>query len=494
MKIWPNIILDLFLVTFSISSSTGLNILVVLPCYGGHFGAMTTIVQLLSRDNHVTVISTSPVCEKKLAPVQKRASFELIKEDIIMGDADLESQLQFLMEIGPMWVQLAKNITTYLDVYLAENKENFDIIIADITNLGVFLSAETFDMPIIVSTPGTSISVEYADEKHEVGFFELIIYNYALGVFTSFIAESRRKRKLPELVSQNDLVPFEYYSRFPALIYTSPSFFPAPHKSVEHLFIGGYRNNTDLEPLSPELLEWIDYDSLDVIYVSMGTHIKLPRQKIQDFTEKVYQQNNFRVIWSLSVGMQKTVSELGLTSDRKMFFSKYLPQYTLLGHPKVKVFVTHGGLLSSVDAIKQKKPTVCVPQLGDQFYNCRRMRSWGTSKTISDFSFIEVNEAISKILSNYESFASNASKYEQDFSKHEDIETLNRFVEKIAARGKTTLIVEFEFQIASHRTVRGWLILKTVSFMFFVILLMLVFKVIMRFIRSDNGNKKAKTS
>ena len=91
----------LFISIFSFPTLNALNILIVLPCYGGHFGAMVTILQQLSRDNDVTVISTSPVCDKKLEPIRKRASFELIREDIILGELDLTGRV-----IGFVYLQL----------------------------------------------------------------------------------------------------------------------------------------------------------------------------------------------------------------------------------------------------------------------------------------------------------------------------------------------------------------------------------------------------
>ena len=483
--------ISLILICF-VYVSESLNILVVLPCYGGHFGAMTTIVQLISRDNHVTVISTSPVCEKKLAPVQKRASFELIKEDIIVGDADMESMWQFLHEIGFLWIGFSKNLSAYLDDYLTENKDNVDIIIGDITHAGVFLSAESFDIPIIMSTPGISLAVEHADEKQEASFMEILIYNkYALSAFKKYIEESRVERNLPKVLSQTDMIPFDYHCRFPSIIYASPSFFPQPHESVDFIFIGGYRNGTEAELLSEELEHWLSLSSLDIIYVSMGTHVKISQDKMRDFTDGVREQNRFRVIWSLSVGMQKAVADLGLASDHSLYFSKYLPQYTLLGHPKVKLFVTHGGLLSAVDVIKRMKPSVCVPQFGDQFYNCRKMSSWGISETITDFGFNAINESAVKILRNYQKYLLNGSKLEKEFSKYEDVQALNDFVEKIAARGKITFIKEFQFQLLSDRTLKIWLIMKVTAATLGLISFVLVVKGMNRLIRST---VKPKTS
>ena len=74
----------------------------------------------------------------------------------------------------------------------------------------------------------------------------------------------------------------------------------------------------------------------------MGTHTQLEKLTVLDFVQQVKYQTKYRYIWALSVGMQSLVQDLGFESDDTPYLSKYLPQYTLLGHPKVKVLVTHG--------------------------------------------------------------------------------------------------------------------------------------------------------
>ena len=175
-----------------------------------------------SRDHHVTVIQTSPACHKKVAPIRERTSFAVIEEDIIYGDKVFTGFWNFLLEMGPDCIELSKNLTKHLDKFLAENREKFDVIFGDSSNIGVFLSAESFDMPAIVSSPGFSLAVETTDKKHKFSVLEVIIFKIATMVCAKYIEESRQNRGLQEVVSQNNLLIFEYFSRFPSLIYTSP--------------------------------------------------------------------------------------------------------------------------------------------------------------------------------------------------------------------------------------------------------------------------------
>ena len=50
---------------------------------------------------------------------------------------------------------------------------------------------------------------------------------------------------------------------------------------------------------------------------------------------------------------------------------QWLPQQDLLGHPAVKLFLSHGGIHSMYEARWHSKPMVLVPIATDQFDNAR---------------------------------------------------------------------------------------------------------------------------
>lgn len=55
-----------------------------------------------------------------------------------------------------------------------------------------------------------------------------------------------------------------------------------------------------------------------------------------------------------------------------MIIRKWFPQGAVLAHDNVKLFITHGGLLSTTEAIYFGKPIVGVPFFGDQQLNMNR--------------------------------------------------------------------------------------------------------------------------
>ncbi|XP_078071353.1 UDP-glucuronosyltransferase 3A1-like [Mustelus asterias] len=72
----------------------------------------------------------------------------------------------------------------------------------------------------------------------------------------------------------------------------------------------------------------------------------------------------------------------------------WLPQNDLLGHPKARLFVTHGGLNSLMEAVHHGVPVIGIPLFGDQFDNMVRAEAKGLGLTI------RVNQLQAQELSN----------------------------------------------------------------------------------------------
>lgn len=80
----------------------------------------------------------------------------------------------------------------------------------------------------------------------------------------------------------------------------------------------------------------------------------------------------------------------------------WLPQRDLLCHPKVKAFVSHGGLLGTTEAVYCGVPILVTPFYGDQFLNAAAIanRRFGVIVNFGDFDEPHLSRALRTILDN----------------------------------------------------------------------------------------------
>ncbi|XP_013139422.1 PREDICTED: UDP-glucuronosyltransferase 2B15-like [Papilio polytes] len=132
------------------------------------------------------------------------------------------------------------------------------------------------------------------------------------------------------------------------------------------IYLGGLHQNPQKE-LPKDLKSYLDSSKNGVVYFSLGTNVKpsnLPAEKLQAIV-KVLSRFPYDVLWKWDN------DELpGRSSNIKI--SKWLPQSDLLRHPKIKLFITQGGLQSTDEAITAGVPLIGIPMLGDQWYNVEK--------------------------------------------------------------------------------------------------------------------------
>ncbi|XP_002138039.2 UDP-glucuronosyltransferase 2A2-like [Drosophila pseudoobscura] len=94
-----------------------------------------------------------------------------------------------------------------------------------------------------------------------------------------------------------------------------------------------------------------------------------------------------------------------------VFISKWFPQQAVLAHPKVKLFITHGGMLSTVESLHYGKPMLGLPCFFDQFRNMDHVQRTGLGLVLrlQTMTASDLNSALRRLLTE-ESFALNAEE------------------------------------------------------------------------------------
>uniref|UniRef100_A0A146M6V5 UDP-glucuronosyltransferase 2B7 n=3 Tax=Lygus hesperus TaxID=30085 RepID=A0A146M6V5_LYGHE len=128
-----------------------------------------------------------------------------------------------------------------------------------------------------------------------------------------------------------------------------------------------------IEPLDKELSDLMD-KSKGVIYFSMGSHVKtseLGEDAVREIVKAFAQLSDYQVFMKWDGDFQP----LGLPPNVKI--SKWFPQPSVLGHPKTKVMIGHGGLHGIMECIHHGVPFLGIPQFSDQESNTRFVVSSG---------------------------------------------------------------------------------------------------------------------
>lgn len=89
-----------------------------------------------------------------------------------------------------------------------------------------------------------------------------------------------------------------------------------------------------------------------------------------------FRQLKQRVIWKFE---DETISNL----PANVLVRKWLPQTDILAHPRVVLFISHGGMFSNFEAINYGIQMLVIPLAGDQFRNAFRAQHAGYAKVLN---------------------------------------------------------------------------------------------------------------
>jgi glucuronosyltransferase len=106
------------------------------------------------------------------------------------------------------------------------------------------------------------------------------------------------------------------------------------------------------------------YAKLGTVYIAFGTTVfweYAPYRVLDAFFNAIENLKEYRVIFSYNG------SPVNVSSHVRLL--KWAPQFDILSHPKTKVYVTHGGLKSSKEAVCAKVPVVYMPLYAEQTFN-----------------------------------------------------------------------------------------------------------------------------
>ncbi|XP_043968425.1 UDP-glucuronosyltransferase 2A2-like isoform X2 [Gambusia affinis] len=290
---------------------------------------------------------------------------------------------------------------------------NYDVLFSDPVYPGSDLTADILDIPLVYSlrfsmahnwermcgqlpAPPSFVPAAMSKLTDKMDFSERLwnVLFYALQdvVMNQFIWKEVDKyysevRGTPtsacELMGKADIWLLRTYWDFD---------FPRP-LLPNFKFIGGIHCKP-AKPLPEEMEKFVQSSGdAGIVVFSLGSMVKNLTTEKANMIASALAQIPQKVLWRYSGEKPQT-----LGSNTRVY--DWIPQNDLLGHPKTKAFITHGGTNGIYEAIYHGVPMVGIPMFGDQPDNMVHMEAKGAAVTVKlNFMTIEsLRDAVNTII------------------------------------------------------------------------------------------------
>ncbi|XP_045389046.1 UDP-glucuronosyltransferase 2B4-like [Lemur catta] len=403
----------------------------VWPTEYSHWMNMKTILdELVQRGHEVTVLTHSVsilVDPKKAASIK----FEVFPttltksdfEDVIIQLVhkwiyDIPkttfwshfSQVQEIMwEFSEILKELCENVVLNKKIMTRLQESKFDVVLADVISPCGELLAEILKTPLVYSV---RFSPGYAYEKHAGGLlfppsyvpvvmselsdqmtFMERVKNMIYMLYFDFWFQTINLKKWDQFYSEVLGRPTTFYETMNKadmwLIRNYWDFdFPRPFLPNFH-FIGGHHCKP-AKPLPKEMEDFVQSSGENgVVVFSLGSIVGNMTEERANVIASALAQIPQKVLWRFDGNKPET-----LGPNTQLF--KWLPQNDLLGHPKTKAFITHGGANGIFEAIYHGVPMVGIPLFADQPDNIAHMKAKGAAVRL-DFETMSSTDLLSAL-------------------------------------------------------------------------------------------------
>ncbi|CAG9798502.1 unnamed protein product [Chironomus riparius] len=177
--------------------------------------------------------------------------------------------------------------------------------------------------------------------------------------------------------------------------------------------VGGLQVKSKPSPLPKDIKDFLDNAKDGAILFSLGSKVDISH----------FSNQTMKIIFNVFSKLEQRVimkwgsSKLKNKPDN-VFTSSWLPQDDILAHSNIRLFISHCGIGSVVEATYHGVPIIANPLLGDQFGNAMKVENEGWGKVVN-LKFIneeELMKMIMEVLSNpsYTSTAKRLSALQKD--------------------------------------------------------------------------------
>ncbi|XP_062403928.1 UDP-glucuronosyltransferase 2A1-like [Sardina pilchardus] len=425
---WTVLVLS---VTLSVSSGGKV---LVFPVDGSHWVNMKVIVEELhSRGHSITVVRASDSWYiKEESPHYKAITIptpggfdEKFFGSFVMKMLNIRKEGKFFwtrlmleMEVAEKFTELHRQMCEMLTMMFQDEAlmksltdSKFEVMLTDPgVGGGVFL-ARRLDLPLVFNvrwtvhgeghfaiapTPLSYVPVPGAELSDKMTFSQrlknMLTYTFTLYQISTIVGP--HYNAFCKRFFGPDVDYFSLFQDADIWLMRNDFTFEFPRPTMPNVvYMSGFQCKPS-RPLPVDLEEFVNSSGEHgVIVMSLGTLLaELPSDTAEEIAA-AFAQLPQKVIWRYTGPKPSTLGNNTLLVD-------WLPQNDLLGHPKTKVFVAHGGTNGVQEAIYHGVPILGLPLVFDQPDNLSRMVAKGTAKVldIATLDRAELVEALKEVL------------------------------------------------------------------------------------------------
>ncbi|XP_037835779.1 UDP-glucuronosyltransferase 2C1-like [Kryptolebias marmoratus] len=393
----------------------GGNIL-VLPAEGSHWINMDVLLKALhSRGHSITVVRCSKSWYIKdnsyystiTVPVERQLDQDFankfLKEfmKFQQGDLPLSSFLYTSLRVLPKFAEVHTNVSELVSVMLDDtqlirriNESKFDLVLTDPCWGNGVIVAKYFNLPMVYNvrwlipedahfaiapSPLSYVPVTGTGSTDKMTFFQRVknVLFHQITQIQSFLPSKLVYQPLCEKYLGPDC-DFEQIKVDADIWLMRTNFvFDYPRPTMPNVvYIGGFHCKPP-EPLPEHLEEFVQSSGEHgVIIMSLGAFVSQLPEDLANEIAATFAKLPQKVIWSYRGKRPDTLGNNTLMVD-------WMPQKDLLGDPKIKLFVAHGGKNGIIEAICHAVPVVGLPMFFDQYDNLLRLQERGAAKILT---------------------------------------------------------------------------------------------------------------
>ncbi|KAM7361141.1 UDP-glucosyltransferase 2-like [Cochliomyia hominivorax] len=345
---------------------------------------------LAERGHQVTSISTFPQKTpvknfRDIAVMENAKIFDSIMEQAMGGVQQNKSFFEEWLQYSKLGIQMSTNVLENPKVQDIMKNEKFDLVIVEaFYTEALFGLGPHFNAPMVgVSTFGTinfvdvlvnnltpmsyipHISLPYDNRMTLRERFHNVVTNLLNDFLFNMFMLPPQEELYNKYFPNAKLSFYEAQKNFSLVLINQHFTLSYPRPYVTNMIeVGGLHVKQKPDPLPQDLQTLMDNATEGAIYFSMGSNLK--SKDISPETLKIF-MDTFREL-KVKVFWKFEAESLPNKPDN-VIIRKWYPQPSVLAHPNIKLFISHGGFLSTTETIFHAKPILGIPILGDQPMN-----------------------------------------------------------------------------------------------------------------------------